>query len=105
MTASNQSPDQPQGPITLSSSAKQNRIRKAAKGKRRGKAQAERKRTVRTFPAASFEEALTIANAIQQFAAGQPIRRLRLFEQLGKSPDSGPSRQLITNSAKYGLTK
>ena len=64
-------------------------------------------RTRRTtlFPAASFEEALTIANAIQKHAAGQKVRRLTLFDQMGKSPDSGPSRQLIINSNKYGLTK
>jgi hypothetical protein len=43
--------------------------------------------------------------AIQQFASGQKVRRLTLFENLGKAPDSGPSRQLVTNSAKYGLTK
>jgi len=67
----------------------------------------KQKRTRRTtlFPAASFEEALTIANAIQKHAAGQKVRRLTLFDQMKKSPDSGPSRQLITNSNKYGLTK
>jgi hypothetical protein len=27
-----------------------------------------------------------------------------LFDAMGKSPESGPSRQLITNSARYGLT-
>jgi hypothetical protein len=65
------------------------------------------KRTRRTmlFPASSFEEALTIPNAIQKHAAGQKIRRLTLFDQMGKSPDSGPSRQLITNANKYGLLK
>jgi hypothetical protein len=57
------------------------------------------------FPASSFEEALTIPNAIQKHAAGQAVRRLTLFDQLGKSPDSGPSRQLITNASKYGLIK
>jgi len=64
-------------------------------------------RTRRTmlFPAASFEEALTIANAIQKHAAGRKVRRLTLFGQMGKSPDSGASRQLIINSNKYGLTK
>lgn len=64
----------------------------------------KRTRVVRSFPACSFEEALEIANAIQRFAAGQRMRRLTLFDQLGKSPDSGHSRQLITNSARYGLT-
>ena len=64
-----------------------------------------RVRRTTLFPAASFEEALTIANAIQKHAAGQKVRRLTLFDQMGKSPDSGPSRQLIVNSNKYGLTK
>lgn len=32
------------------------------------------------------------------------IRRLTLFGKLERSPDSGPSRSLVTNSSKYGLT-
>ena len=57
------------------------------------------------FPVSSFEEALALANAIQKHASGQKVRRLTLFDQMGKSPDSGPSRQLIVNSNRYGLTK
>ena len=64
-----------------------------------------RTRTARTFPASSFMEALPLAEAIQRFAAGQRIRRLTLFENMGRSADSGPSRQLITNSGQYGLTR
>lgn len=64
-----------------------------------------RVRTVRTFPACSFKEALPLAEAILSVAAGQRVRRLTLFEQLGRSADSGPSHQLITNSSQYGLTK
>ncbi|UIN31520.1 hypothetical protein [Microbacterium binotii] len=64
-----------------------------------------RKRVVRTYPASSFKEALPVAEAIQKFAAGQRVRRLTLFEHMGRSVDSGASRQLITNSAQYGLTK
>jgi hypothetical protein len=63
-----------------------------------------RTRTQRNFPAGPFEEALELAQAIWRFAAGERIRRLTLFEQLQKSPDSGGSRQLITNSNRYGLT-
>ncbi len=65
------------------------------------------KRTRRTtlFPASSFEEALTIPNAIQKHASGAKVRRLTLFDQMKKAPDSGSSRQLIVNSNKYGLTK
>jgi hypothetical protein len=64
-----------------------------------------RKRIVRTYPATSFIEALPLAEAIQKFAVGQRVRRLTLFEHMNRSADSGPSRQLITNSAQYGLTK
>jgi hypothetical protein len=63
-----------------------------------------RKRLVRSFPASTFEDALFLAQAIQQFAAGQKVRRLTLFDSLMKSPDSGDSRQLMTNSSRYGLT-
>jgi hypothetical protein len=65
----------------------------------------ERKRVVRSFPASTFEDSLALADGIQQHASGERIRRLTLFESLGKSPDSGHSRQLITNSSKYGLTR
>lgn len=68
-------------------------------------AKKRRTRIVRTFPASSFMEALPLAEPIQRFGSGQKIRRLTLFENLGRSPDSGSSRQLITNSAQYGLTK
>lgn len=63
-----------------------------------------RTRQARTFPAMSFKEALVLAEAIQEHGAGQPIRRLTLFESMQKSPDSGPSRQLITSSNQYSLT-
>jgi hypothetical protein len=74
--------------------------------KRRNTARAA-KRTRRTmlFPASSFEEALTIPNAIQKYAAGQKILRLTLFDHLKKSPDSGGSRQLVINANKFGLIK
>lgn len=66
---------------------------------------AKRKRVSRAFPASSFEETLEFAKAMFDFNSGQPVRRLTFFNHLGKSPDSGPSRQLVTNSNKYGLTE
>lgn len=78
-------------------------IAKASPRKASGSQRRVRRTTL--FPAASFEEALTLATAIQKHAAGQKVRRLTLFDQMGKSPDSGASRQLIVNSNKYGLTK
>jgi hypothetical protein len=62
-----------------------------------------RKRAVRNFPASSFEEALSFAGSLFEFGSGQPARRLSLFNHLGKAPESGPSRQAITNASRYGL--
>lgn len=39
------------------------------------------------------------------FGAGASVRRVTLFNHLGKSPESGLSRQLITNANKYNLIK
>lgn len=64
-----------------------------------------RKRTPRPFPGSSFLEALPLAEAIQLHGAGQKTRRLTLFEAMDRSPDSGPTRKLITNSGQYGITK
>lgn len=64
----------------------------------------KRVRTIRNFPTVSFEESLEIGEAIHKHAGGSKIRRLTLFGAIGKSPDSGPSRALVTNSSKYGLT-
>src|SRR5690606_22155372 len=38
-------------------------------------------------------------------SGSQPVRRITLFDQLGKSPESSASRQAVTNASKYGLTK
>jgi hypothetical protein len=65
----------------------------------------EPKRKVRKFPALVFKEAITLAEAIQMYAAGQRVRRLTLFEKLNKEPDSTESRRLVTASGQYGLTK
>lgn len=67
-------------------------------------APARRKRTPRSFPATSFREALFLAEAIHKHGAGQQVRRLTLFEALNRSPDSGPTRKLITSSVQYGIT-
>jgi hypothetical protein len=63
-----------------------------------------RKRPQRDFPTLTFEESLELAFAIQKHASGQKIRRLTLFQEMGRSAESGTSRQLVTNSSKYGLT-
>ncbi len=62
-----------------------------------------KKRVSRNFPAASFEEAVEFAKAIFRIGSGSPVRRLTLFNELGKSPESSASRMMITHAGKYGL--
>ncbi|WP_433787568.1 hypothetical protein ACQPX6_12170 [Actinomycetospora sp. CA-101289] len=69
------------------------------------RSKSRRARVPRSFPASSFFEALALAEAIQKHAAGQRVRRLTLFERMGRSADSGASRQLVTNSNQYGITR
>ncbi len=63
-----------------------------------------RKRGGKSFPVLTFNEALILARGIVEYGAGNQMRRLTLFGKLDKSPTSGHSRQLITTSARYGLT-
>lgn len=65
-----------------------------------------RRRTVRPFPASSFKDAAELAEATVEIAGGaRAVRRITLFDHLGRSPESGASRQAVTNSARYGLTE
>lgn len=59
----------------------------------------------RPFPHQSFEEALELASAIQRIAGSNAVRRLTLFHELNKSPESGPSRQSVVSAGRYGLIK
>lgn len=63
------------------------------------------RRGTRPFPANAFEDALVLPEAIQRFGSGQRIRRLTLFNELGRAPDSSLSRDLIYASSRYALTK
>ncbi len=65
---------------------------------------ASRSRKARPYPASSFTDALPLGEAIMTHAAGERVRRLTLLQQMNKAPDSGPTRMMITNSGKYGIT-
>lgn len=75
-----------------------------ASAKKTSRATGVRTREARPYPAAPFEESLTLAEAIQKYASGERVRRLTLLKEMDKSPNSGPTKMLITNSGKYGLT-
>lgn len=66
---------------------------------------ARRKRIVRNFPAAPVEEPLDFARQVFDFGSGEAVRRLTFFDHINRAPESGGSRQLITNASKYGLIK
>lgn len=63
-----------------------------------------RTRRTRPYPASSFEDALSLGEAIMQYAAGEKVRRLTLMQHMNKSPGSGATKMMITNSNKYGIT-
>lgn len=69
-------------------------------------AENKKKRSRRNMPFATMcaSECVVLPEGIWKYASGQKIRRITLFDELGKSPDSGPSRTLITASSKYGFT-
>lgn len=62
------------------------------------------KKAIKSIPAMPFEDVLHLSQAIWECSSGTRVRKITLFDHLGKSPDSGPSRSLITSSSKYGLT-
>lgn len=64
----------------------------------------KRTRTMRPYPVVPFKEATVIGDAIFKFASGEKVRRLTLLEKMERSPLSGPTRMLITNSGKYDIT-
>jgi hypothetical protein len=96
------------GSSNLPANAKKKRSSKKAKKRKKATSKGDgthRTRTARPYPAGSFEEALPLAEAIQKHASGEKVRRLTLLKLLDKSPTSSATHMLITNSAKYGLTK
>ena len=59
----------------------------------------------RAFPVMQFEAALSLPESILDNGVNGEIGRLMLFTKLGKSPSSGPSKNWVRTSAKYGLTE
>jgi hypothetical protein len=60
----------------------------------------------RNFPVHSLEEALVVAQKINDEMGGRkPFKRLLLAEALGIKPSSSNFRELLSSSYKYGLTE
>lgn len=56
------------------------------------------------FPRLSLRKVLPLVKKILELGEGDPVPRLVVFDKLGKAPNSGPSRMLVTTSSAYGLT-
>jgi len=65
----------------------------------------KRTRIAKPYPTSPMKEVINLAAALYSEGSGLPVRRLTVFDALGRAPDSGPGRALITASTKYGLTK
>jgi hypothetical protein len=68
-------------------------------------AKTRRRRSNRPYPPSSFEEAFKFVREVFNFNSGMSVRKLSLFNHLGRSPESSASREDITNANKYGLIK
>ena len=87
--------------------AEQEKPIKGKKGKRKRKskkrAQAGRP-PKRPVPSLTFKDVLPYAEAIQELGVGYKVKRDDVFKKLGKSPNSGSSNKLTTQSNFYRLT-
>lgn len=84
---------------------KKTTTKKKAKRKAASQSDGRRKRGRKPYPVMTFEEVLQLAQGIMEYAAGHPIKRLTLLEKLKFDSGALRTRNLITNSKKYGLTQ
>ncbi|HEX6716459.1 MAG TPA: hypothetical protein VF088_05080 [Pyrinomonadaceae bacterium] len=83
----------------------QKKKKKTSKKANKKNQKAKRSWTAKPYPTATFESVLPIARTIFEHAgASREMKRITIFELLGRAADSGPGRTLVTNSSKYGLT-
>lgn len=63
------------------------------------------KKAMRNFPRHPLQDALIVAQKIQDEKAGKPFKRLLLADALGLKPSSSNFRDILSSSYKYGLTE
>jgi hypothetical protein len=78
--------------------------KKTAAQAARKTAESESGRKNRNFPKHTLEDALPLAQKIQDEMGGAPMNRLLLADALGLSPSSSNFRDLLSSAYKYGLT-
>jgi hypothetical protein len=78
--------------------------RKTRRRRKTGKKSQVGRPPKRPVPSLAFGDALAYAQAIQELGAGYKVKREDLFKKLNKSPTSGRSKSITTQSNFYGLT-
>jgi hypothetical protein len=95
-----------------STKATRQKAGRKASGRRRKKSNKKESQTTRArgrpgkpYPTATFESALPLAKMIfERAGASREMKRVTVFELLGRGSESSTSRALVVNSARYGLT-
>lgn len=83
--------------------AKKRRKRGSRAGGQR--ANGARKRGRKPYPVVAFADVLPLAEGIMKHNAGQPVLRETLLKKMGYEANAQSTRNLITNSNKYGATE
>jgi hypothetical protein len=65
----------------------------------------ERKRGRKPYPVVAFADVLPLAEGIWKHNSGQEVVRTTLLTKMGLDPGAQSTRNLITNSNKYGATE
>ncbi|MBA7689791.1 hypothetical protein ES703_98302 [subsurface metagenome] len=64
----------------------------------------KKRRPRREYPIHSLQEALRVAQAIQDENNGRPFKRILLASSINRKPMSSEFREILSSSFKYGLT-
>lgn len=100
----------PNGKNTMSQDAKPPAPSKGGKKRKKKNAagvrvNGERKPGRKPYPIVSLADVLPLAEGIMKHNAGQPVVRETLLKKMNLDPGSRATRNLITNSNKYGATE
>lgn len=79
--------------------------KRGKKGTRAARANGERKRGRKPYPVVAFGDVLPLAEGIMKHNQGQEVVRTTLLGMMNLVEGSQSTRNLITNSNKYGLTE
>lgn len=81
------------------------RVRVKANARRKASKRSVRKPGRKPYPVVPFSDAITLAEGIMKHNGGQPTKRETLLHKMGLATNATSTRNLITNSGKYGLTE